>query len=402
MSEPYQPLFNRTYLQIVMWLSAFAVLYLATMGSQEPDYLELNRAEKHPIYWVENESEQTNLAVLLPTGGALTRSEKQLQTLLSQVLENQMAAQILPEGIEYQLQQAPDQLILTFQWKDQDNLPDWSSLFSGLLSPIEASRWQPVLEKLKARDYLQSHKTNNQLLNSYFQQLTGGELNDPLALLNSRYQSMLNNARFFISGNDSDELAEQLMEHPPRLAPTTRPDRNIARSQQEKILPSGNDRRYHLLVGAEIPVRNSADFIVHKLAAHTLQTALAQTSTSLKFEYRQLWSSLEDVGYRALLLHADQPLDNLMQALENQITPELAENSRNQVINQWRERMTDEHNQISALQQVAFYGLPADTLNTYSERLGSVEISDIVKLAKASVQPDNQIRIRLANRTSAN
>lgn len=402
MSEPYQPLFNRTYLKVLVWLSAFAVLYLATMGSREPDYLELNSAEKLPIYWVENESEQTNVAVLLPTGGALTRSEKQLQTLLAQVLENQMAAQALPEGIEYQLQQAPDQLILTFQWEDQDNLPDWSSLFSGLLSSVESSRWQPVLEKLKARDYLQSHKTNNQLLNSYFQHLTGGELSDPLALLNSRYQSMLNNARFFISGKDSDELAEQLMDQPPRLVPSTRPDRNIASSQLEKILPSGNDHRYHLLVGAEIPVRNSADFIVHKLAAHTLQNALAQTSTSLKFEYRQLWSSLEDVGYRALLLHADQPLDNLMQALENRITPELAENSRDQVISQWRERMTEERNQISALQQVAFYGLPADTLNTYSERLGSVDISNIVKLAKASVQPDNQIRIRLANRTSAN
>ena len=402
MSEPYQPLFNRTYLKVLVWLSAFAVLYLATMGSREPDYLELNSAEKLPIYWVENESEQTNVAVLLPTGGALTRSEKQLQTLLAQVLENQMAAQVLPEGIEYQLQQAPDQLILTFQWQDQDELPNWSSLFSGLLSSVEASRWQPVLEKLKARDYLQSHKTNNQLLNRYFQHLTGAELSDPLALLNSRYQSMLNNARFFISGNDSDELAEQLMDQPPRLVPSTRPDRNIASSQLEKILPSGNDRRYHLLVGAEIPVRNSADFIVHKLAAHTLQNALAQTSTSLKFEYRQLWSSLEDVGYRALLLHADQPLDNLMQALENRITPELAENSRDQVISQWKERMTEERNQISALQQVAFYGLPADTLNTYSERLGNVEISDIVKLAKASVQPDNQIRIRLANRTSAN
>lgn len=402
MSEHYQPLFNRTYLKILMWMSAFAVLYLATIGNREPDYLQLNRAETLPIYWVENASDKTDLSILLPTGGALTQSEKQLQTLLRQVLENQLAIQILPDGIQYQVQQAPDQLILTFEWQQQENLPDWTALFTALQSPVNASLWQQVLEKLKARDYLQSHKTDNQLLNSYFQLLTGGELNDPLFLLNSRYQEMLNNARFFISGNDSDDLAEQLMDHPPRLTPAILSERQITGSSSEQILPSGNDHRYHLLLGSGIPPRNSSDFAPHKLAAHTLQNALAQSSNTITFEYRQLWSSLHDVGYRALLLHADQPLDNLLQALQNRMTPELAEESRTQVISQWLERMSEESNQITALQQIAFYNLPVDTLETYSESLRTVDINTVVTLAKASVQSDNQIQIRLANRISNN
>lgn len=402
MSEPYKPLFNRTYLKIIMWVSAIAILYLATLDSQEPDYLELNRAENLPVYWVENKADTTNLSVLLPTGSAISNSDKQLQTLLAQILESQLAAQVLPDSIRYRLSQAQDHLNLEFSLTSLDEQPDWQALFANLQQPIEPVLWQPVLEKLKARDYLQSHKTDQQLLNSFFTRLTGGDQQDPLMQLNSRYQVMLNNARFFVSGDDAEDLAEQLTEQPPRLVPSSVSMRQLNSHTQEQILPASNDSRFHLLLGSTIPPRNSDQFAAHKLAAHLLQDALAQTSERLSFDYRQLWASLQDGGYSALLLHADQPLDNLLTALRNRLTTEQADISRSQVIENWQMRMAEENNQLTALRQVALYQLPLDTLSKYSEQLRAVSSDQVVTLASASLDRDNQILITIDNRPSGN
>lgn len=402
MSESYKPLFNRTYLKIITWVSAITILYLATLDSQEPDYLELNRAENLPVYWVENTADTTHLSVLFPTGSAISNSDKQLQTLLSRILESQLAAQVLPDSVHYRLIQAQDHLNLEFSLTSQDEQPDWQALLTNLQQPIEPALWQPVLEKLKARDYLQSHKTDQQLLNSFFARLTGGDQQDPLMQLNSRYQMMLNNARFFVSGDDAEDLAAQLTEHPPRLVPSPLDVRQLSSHPQEQILPATNDRRFHLLLGSAIPPRNSDQFAARKLAAHLLQDTLVQTSERLGFDYRQLWSSLQDGGYSALLLHADQPLDNLLTALRNRLTPELADSSRDQVIENWQERMTEEKNQLTVLQQVALYQLPLDTLASYSEQLRAVSSDQIVTLASASLDRDNQILITINNRPSGN
>ncbi|MGB0466878.1 MAG: hypothetical protein ACPGF7_05005 [Pontibacterium sp.] len=395
MSDAYKPLFNRTYLRILVWGSAIAVLFLATLGDDQPDYLTLESDKQTPVYWVDYESASTELTLLLPTGSALSTGEKIQQSLLSLVLESQLSAVQLPPAITWQIQKSADHLALTFSGKTLDGLPDWTKLLSALNQPVDAADWHRLAEKFKARIYLQSHQVDNKLLAAYFKQLSGGDLADPLSRLSNRYQSMLSRVRFFLSGEEVEELAETLIDQLPKNQPTALPLRMLNITATQKSLPFTNDSRYHLLIGGPVPARTNALFAAHRLAAHSLQIALNQQAQQQGFEYRMLWSSLQDAGYQALLLHSDLPLANQLQAINNKLSPELVTQSREQLITQWQTRMSEEGNQVEALKVVAFYGLPDDTLKQYPQQLRALSIEQVLQIAQQSIQPDQQIRIQL-------
>ncbi len=396
MSEPYKPLFNRTYLTVLVWFSAIAVLILANMGDEAPDYISYERAPDQPVFWIETESERNEVALLLPTGSALTRDEKLLQQLLSNVLENQLSAVNLPAATRFAISQSGDHLTLNLRWPEDETSPDWQVLLNQLNQPVDPYLWQPLIEKLKARAYLQSHKVDNKLLDAYFGQLVGGEIGDLKGLLPSRYQTMLANARYFVSGEDADEIAEDLLAALPQTSENLQSVRTLFTDPTELLISDPRDNRYHLLLGNSLPNRNDAEFPAYKLAAHSLQDALNQQAQQGKLEFRLVWSSLQDSGYQALLLHSDQPLPNQLKAVEQRLTAELVKANQTLVIKQWHARMSDQQNQIEALKVVAFYGLPADTLAQYPQQLEALEPEQVAAIARRSVQPEHQIRIQFA------
>jgi len=394
MSDSYQPLFNRTYLKIIMWCSAFAVLYLATMGNQEPEFPSLEQMAQKPVYLIDEDNDATELSLLLPTGSALSAGERQLQTLLAQVLQNRMDSQRLPSQLQYNVQQAADYVSLNLRWQGEEQAPDWQVLWQQLQAPVDITAWQPVLEKLKAREYLQSHKPEQQLLNTFFAQLTGGDHNTPLALLNSRYQQMLLQATYVVWGDERDAWAQRIVTALPEGVVSKPTPRSLITSGGEYQLPAGNDLRYYLLLGNSAPARADAQFVQHKLAAHTLLAAVQTVRKNLNFEYRQQWASLQDGGYGVLLLSAETPLNAVLSQVTQNLTEEQVSSSRNQLIRQWQERMTDPTLQRLALQQVAFYQLPLDTLRQYTEQLSETDTESVLTLARQRIEPAAQWQIR--------
>lgn len=396
MAANYTPLFNRTYLTALVWISAVVILYLATLSEQEPDYLRLEQADAKPVYWTTYESDIQTLTLLLPTGSALTRAEQLQQSLLLNVLENQLQGWAPPANVTLQTQAAADHLAIDLSWPSGQPAPQWQSLLTQLSAPLPETDWRPLADKLAARAYLASHQADAKLLNAYFEQIAGGGDEDPLSNLERRYRQMISNIRFLISGDDSEALAGQLAQHLPDSATAVSTQRTLNTTPTVRKLPYSSDNRYHLLVGSIVPPRSDAQFAYHRLIAHSVQRALDSRADALKLEYRLRWAALQDGGYQALLLHADTPLNqNTLSGIANQLTPEHIEASRSELLQQWQLQMSEQPRQLSALRTVALYGLPLDTLQTYPEAIAALSATEVSTDAQAGLQAERQIIIQL-------
>lgn len=396
MAANYTPLFNRTYLTALVWISAVVILYLATMSEKEPDYLELSQVAHKPVYWASDEGERASLSILLPTGSALTRHERLQQSLLLSVLDNQLQGWIPPDYVALQTQAGDDHLSIDLSWPADESAPQWQSLLDQLTASLPDTDWRPVAERLAARAYLASHQPDTKLLNAYFDQLAGGDAEDSVANLSRLYNGLISRARFLVSGPDADVLAEQLAARLPDAAPVVKQQRSLNTTPAHKKLPYSGDNRYHLLIGSAVPPRDDAQFARYRLAAHSLQRVLDTRAGELNLEYRLRWGALQDGGYQALLLHADTPLNqNTLSGIANRLTDDQVEASRNALLLQWQEQMSDTARQLSALRTVALYGLPLDTLQTYPAAIAAVPASEVAATAQAALQAERQILIQL-------
>jgi len=92
MSEAKSPLFNRTYLKIIIWIVAIAIVLLTAGQNKDPDFIRIKKRPDAPLYYVSQEkSPYLQLHFLLRTGVAINSDQQLLQTLLQQQIEQQLA-----------------------------------------------------------------------------------------------------------------------------------------------------------------------------------------------------------------------------------------------------------------------------------------------------------------------
>ena len=389
MTNGYTPLFNRKYLTGLMWFCLIAILILTSMGPGEVEYHSIEHNEEKNIYWMELDEQPIILTILLPTPPALNTQQQQLQQLKSQVIKSVLDA--APRAFSYNLTPRQDRVEISLGWASGQPAPDIKKLFTELQQPVQSEHWKTSLEKLQAREYIQGKTAEAQLIRTFMQALQPTQDTDPLQQLNASYQSMFDNPRFAVSGAEAEavsELLEALVQHSDTSSVTS-PLTPLAGSNNLTAL----DNKFHMLFGQTIATRNSKEFLSQRLTAQVLQELLKEYATQYGMEYRFLSTSLNEIGYRALILHGEQNPAAILGQLQQLVSEDLVEQSQITLSQQWQERMRELRNQVQGLSLVAFYGLESDTLENHGEQLMDLYPESIVEQAQRALQIEQQFSI---------
>ena len=392
MTDEYKPLFNRTYLNLLVIGSALAIFLLNYSTQDESAFFDVSHYPDSSLYTLEYDSERRQLDMLLPTHTALSNNDQLLQQLMLQILQARSQGISFAAGDQLEFSRHQDRLELHLSWPADQATPDVTAILQQLNQPVHWQDWQSAFERLKAKQYLNSQDTESRLQARFFNLISDNAASEPLQRLAHQYSQLFQQPRFVLSGPDLESSTEQLsrrLSYPQRtaLTPTAQP------KLQSQLRESASDRRYHLALGMQLPPRYSADFARYRISAQLLQDLLSQQGAGMGLEFRMRWASLADRGYQLLILHSDSEISHKLARLQQQLSPELLEQSRKTLIQSWLNSMATPDKQAQALRSIAFYRLPADSLKQYAAQLQAPPSDELLKLARQGLQAGQQISI---------
>jgi len=391
MTNEYRPIFNRKYLIGLVWFSLIAILILSSMGPGSVKYHDVDSNDSQTLYWMELDDQPIQLVFLLATQPALNTTQQQLQQLKSLVLQQRLRALASPT-YSYNVTPRQDRIEVTLSWANEQPAPALNRIWQALSKPVDAARWLEPLKKIQARDYLAEQSEEQKLVNRFYQQLQPADDTSVLNLLSPSYAELFTAPLFAISGEDAEgyvELIEQQL--PQTLRPTglSYPD-----SQPAALLRANSpDKTFRLLLGQTLPPRASDSFITHRISAQVIQDLLNKYQDQHNLNFRILWASLKHIGFQALILEGGQNPGPILPQLQQQVNEELVEQSQHRLAAIWQERMRDNMNQVAALSLIAFYQLPADTMETYIDQLLDQDPDDIIKQTQRALDTSQPISI---------
>ena len=373
MTNEYRPLFNRNYITGLMWFSLIAILILSSMGPGSVEYHEVETDKSKNIYWMELDDQPMQLVLLLQTPPALNTHRQQLQQLKSQVLQQRLRS-LASTSYSFNVTPRQDRIEIAIQWASNQDLPDLKTIWQTLSAPVETSRWEDTLKNIQARHYLDAQSEEQQLINRFYHQLQPNDPSSPLSKLERAYADLFTMPSIAISGEDAEDYAEAVAELFAKDIATLKSP-NIDNAVQLGIAKQpikrevSNNQDFHILLGQAISARNSERFITERIAAQVLQDVLAEYKYQHQLDFRILWSALNTTGYQALILKGRHNPEPILPQLQQRITHDVIEQSQNRLAATWEERMREDDNQIQALNLIAFYQLPTDTMEEYIDMI---------------------------------
>jgi len=389
MDTEYKPLFNRTYLKVLMVGCVFAVIWLSSLG--KPESRPQGQIESRAVYWLEaDESDIADQLVLIfPTSSAFSDDEQDRQQWRGQILTERLQQQ-LGGHYDYQVQVADDYLRASIHSNEQ-TLPKLAALLNELARPVDTGLWRPQLKQIQARRYLQQQSPEQQLLSRLRNQLgSRGKL--PLA-----WDELFNQPRLILVGEDAESRAEQLAAQLPKqsvgtdyrsLQPTLTGRATLELSSDQSLL----------LLANTLPGRTDSDFVSQRLIAATSQLALSSYRPASDSQYHLQWKSLQGGGYQAVVFFSSLPLNSSqLDAFRDKIDAKLVEQARIQLQQRWQQISNTADSQLAALSLIARYQLPLNSLSDYLHQLGGLENERIAAATRKRFDPQQQYSLRIDN-----
>jgi hypothetical protein len=397
MTNEYRPLFNRNYITGLMWFSLIAILILTSMGPGSVEYHEVETNKGKNIYWMELDDQPMQLVLLLQTPPALNTHRQQLQQLKSLVLQQRLRS-LASTSYSFNVTPRQDRIEIAIQWASDQELPDLKTIWQTLSAPVETSRWEDTLKNIQARHYLDAQSEEQQLINRFYHQLQPNDTSSPLSKLERAYADLFTMPNIAISGEDADDYAEAVEELFAKEIATHKSP-NIDNTVQLEIAKQplqrevSNSQDFHILLGQTISARNSEFFIPERITAQVLQDVLAEYKYQHQLDFRILWSALKTTGYQALILKGRHNPEPILPQLQQRITDEVIEQSQNRLAATWEERMREDDNQIQALNLIAFYQLPTDTMEEYIDMILDQDPDEVIQTVQQAMQITQPISI---------
>ena len=388
MSKPYTPLFNRTYLTVLVWFSAITVLILATQtGSGALPKLE--KAEEHAIYWSSYEDAGNQLSLLIPTASAITDQDIAAQQLLQSQLEAKLATFAFTQGSGYELTLFPDYIDLRIYWDDADQAPDTLNLWQTLATPPNESLSNHLLSQVNAKRYLSIPSERRDASLTYLRGLFTQTNNAFNLASTGRYNDYLAAATAVFMGDDAEDMAEDFIDH--NLFAKQEAEASSALSKRFPLRTSaslvsdveenqGGD--FRLITGSTLADRPSPEYMVDRLAVSTAQQALAAHQANTGLNYTLKYASLHDVGYFVMDLQSQYPVKGQLSAIANQVTDDKVALAKEGLVSSWLALSDSPSSLRNALNRVALYQLPLDTLKNLEDVINDADDDQIMQKAK--------------------
>lgn len=387
MAESKPSLFNRTYLKIVAWIIAIAIVLLTAGQNRSPDYLKIERYETTALYSIEqDDAAYLQIGLLFRTGPAINSDQQLLQTLLLQTVQQQLdsiAEQALFTRLKVRLgaQATPDRIKVSiaipkkYSAQQEDIKKVTESLIQQLQDYFPRGDIEQRLNRLEAEQYLSQKDPENQLLNHFFNQLVAPASVHPLQRFAGLYRSNINPATLTLTlqGPDLEALPQILSSLLPGYQTRSTIAATTIAPGFRRLKPK--DNQSYLLTGQGLPGRQQSNFALELLAVKTLQQLLTQPGLP---ESRLTWKSLDKQGYLAMILHgpkvsADLRVKALMQSILDRLDDQVISTTRNELLDDYNKQMEQTDNQLSQLDTIAFYQLPVDDLARFEKQLTQAE-----------------------------
>ncbi|MFC6670431.1 hypothetical protein [Marinobacterium aestuariivivens] len=393
MPETRKPLFSRRYLKALIWLLPGLILLLASAG---PDKLPaIQQSPELKLYWLEQpERAEHEMRLLFDSGAILTPSQRILQQVLAEHLQARLQQpeiqSLLPAQHNSEVAALTDRLQLKLQWPAAQPAPRLGPLLAALAQPGDPAWQQRRFEQQRAQAYLDSQTPDQRLLNLMQEALreTPSEPVSPGHLHAFEQRLFSQPPLVLLGGPAAAEMAaaiglESISEGTAKASRLHLHDGIIRLRIEDPRLP------HALLLGTVTDGQASKEQARERLALAALQHLLEQQPA---LEFRLVWRSWRRQGYQALILLGEAPP---LQPLADQADGALIGLAREQLLQDYRDRLRSPDGQLDRLETIAFYGLPDRQLDTQLRTLEQVPVGDIAARITQYLDPETQIRIEL-------
>lgn len=404
MADTYQPMFNRTYLKIMLWVVAIAIVILSASGQDNNDYISVQQQENKPLYYV-NLADNNNLELQLifALQAALSDQQKLLHSLLSQRLQQHLETPAVND-LMAPLQAWPsvtlqdDRVTLHLSIPAQQNIEAdaLNRLVRGVLQSINNTDLKSGIDdqwaRLKAEQYLQNQDAENHLFSRFSDTLSNDSSVHPLQRFSAWFRNRLSSPylSMVIYGPDAEFAAQTLAPVLEDLSDFKPSRLDSTPLYQQETLPAIGNQAYSL-AGRALPGRQSDSFIAQLLAARSLQQVLP--SLQPRTSARLLWKSLDQTGYFALFLYGDQPprnqqrLGRLNDQLISAVDDDLIEATRSSLKESFLQRMSNQQAQLALLNTLVFYRLPVDYMPDFAAQLEATDNAAVSEQIASMLNP---------------
>ncbi|WP_417228219.1 hypothetical protein [Amphritea sp.] len=391
MSDAKSPLFNRTYLKIIVWIVAVAIVLLTAGQNSSSDFIRINKHPDLPLYYVDHDDTTVQLSLLFRTGAAINSEQQLLQQLLLQQAEQQLAEltkqppfNTLNAALSAGISADKLQISITLPAK-QAKADAIKTMAEQLLQRLRAYHPGTDLEQrwthLEAAQYLNLKDPENRLLSTFGNLISSPASIHPLQRFAEFFHHSVrpDAVTLTLKGPDTASLAERLSSLL-RAPSSDNHSINQPLSLSRQRLSPQDNQTYRLL-GLALPGRQQPQFATELLAVSTLQQLLQQQS---QMNARLVWKSLDKQGFVAMILqgskiNANDDLGPLMQTLLAKLDDRLINDTRDMLQNNYQIQMEAIEPQLSLLNTIAFYQLPLDYLNNFEEKLNQVDNAEVKK-----------------------
>ncbi|WP_271272716.1 hypothetical protein [Aliamphritea hakodatensis] len=404
MADTYKPMFNRTYLKVLLWIVAIAIVFLSASGRDTNRYLNIEKTENKPVYFTEpDDAEILSVQMIFGLGPALSDEHKLLHKLLSRRLQNVLISPSvtrLLSPVQASLQQTlqDDRLTLLFSTRTTDT-DQLNQLLPQLLQALNNSDITTATDaewnRLKAELYLENQTAENRLLSAFTGTLSDTSSVHPLQRFPAWARNIFSNHNLtlVISGPDAAAAARILAEDLPSQELARQTLSTPASFQQRQTLPTIGNEAY-ALAGLSLPGRQSDTFMAQLIAVKSLQQTLPALQPDVST--RLLWKSLDQQGYFALLLYGQRPpadtsaLTQLNRRLLEATDSSVISATRDSIKESFLERMSEQQAQLGLLNTLAFYRLPTDYISEFADRLADTSDEAVLDQLQTMLNTNNQ------------
>ncbi|KEA63581.1 hypothetical protein ADIMK_2360 [Marinobacterium lacunae] len=380
-----QPLFNRRYLMILIWVLPIVILILHRAG-QQPSPLDQIHWQKALGYLMPDKRSGYQLKLILPLQNTASDeawvANQSVERALAQRLESPSVQQRLNE-IQWQarLERRSHYRSVIFHMANAPRPEQLQSIVSILSQPAPVD-WSALQKRLQAERYLNSQSAEDRLLAAFGDQLrTNTHAADLYAGL---WTTPLRRILIGEGLNNSDTSVPPTADGVPLSTPQA----------GTLIIPATGSRldtRWELLAQPIPAPHDGASLARQRLGAELVSHLLSRMAPA-DADYRWLWHPLATGGYRALLLHQwTAPLPD-GDRLAEQLDQALLDETRSTLLNQLDvlEAQTPEQ----WLDLVALYRMPLDSHTAFRATLESLNLTQARQLLTDTLVPAQSLHIR--------
>ncbi|GGC08779.1 hypothetical protein GCM10011352_38930 [Marinobacterium zhoushanense] len=381
----HQPLFNRRYLLILIWILPIVILVLHRSGQTQSPLDQLSW-QNDSGYLLPNTEPGYRLTLILPSTNALSDEGWVQDQAVERALRTRLdAAQTWLDQQQWRadLHRSGSYLALRLRMQAQPKPVQQQQLLS-LLAPLPALDWPALTRRLRAERYLQSQPAEDRLLAAFGQQL------EPSSDIGTAYSRLWQPPHRWILVGDV-EIPEQTTS--PSQA--DRYDRSGWQSGELLIPDTGSSRldTGWQLIAQSIPApTNGVELARQRLSAELVSHLLARTLAA-NADYRWLWQPLVSGGYHGLLLHnwPDDP-SAMGEQLARHLDQALLDTTRDTLLQQLARIEQESPGQW--LDLVALYRLPLDSHKAFRDTLTTLNLAQARQLLRDTLRPAQSLLIR--------